>query len=88
MNKLYVKDLAKKYGVSFKEIILELNKQGIETPKAENSQIPEDMAELVELFFADLYDQGEAAVSKLVEKDKRGARKVPRRAAENSGNVK
>ncbi len=88
MNKLYVKDLAKKYGVSFKEIILELNKQGIETPKAENSQIPEDMVELVELFFADLYDQGEAAVSKLVEKDKRGARKVPRRAAENSGNVK
>lgn len=88
MNKLYVKDLAKKYGVSFKEIILELNKQGIETPKVENSQIPEDMVELVELFFADLYDQGEAAVSKLVEKDKRGARKAPRRAVENSGNVK
>ncbi len=65
-----VTDLAKKYGVSSKEIIKELNAQGITTPEAEKSVIPEDMVELVDGYFADLYDHGEPGVP-----DIRGSKK-------------
>ena len=51
-----VKELAKKYGVSTAEIIRELNSQGIDTDKGESSKIPEDMVELVEAYFDELYD--------------------------------
>ena len=54
---LVVKDIAKQYGVPAKTVIEELKTQGIETNDAENSVIPEDMVELVEAYFADLYDQ-------------------------------
>jgi len=54
MKKLKVKDLAETYKVSVEEIIAELTRQGI-TVKAASSQIPEDMVELVEAFFDDLY---------------------------------
>ena len=56
MAKLTVKDLAQKYGVSAQEIIRELSGQGIDVDKAEKSVIPEDMAELVDAFFDDLYN--------------------------------
>ncbi len=57
MNKtLSVKEIAKKHGVSSREIIKELNDQGIETPDKENSVIPADMVELVTQYFNDLYD--------------------------------
>ena len=54
MKKLKVKDLAETYKVSVDEVIAELTRQGI-TVKAASSQIPEDMVELVEAYFDDLY---------------------------------
>ena len=54
MSKLKVKDLAESYKVSADEIIAELTRQGIAV-KTQNSLIPEDMAELVEAYFEDLY---------------------------------
>ena len=56
-NTTKVTDFAKKYGVSAKEIIKELNGQGIDTPEAEKSVISEDMVELVDGYFADLYSE-------------------------------
>ena len=65
MNKiLKVKDIAKQYGVPARTILEELAGQGIETPDAENSVIPEDMVELVESYFADLFEMDEAALPK------------------------
>jgi translation initiation factor IF-2 len=61
-KKLKVTDLAKKYGVSAKEIIRELNGQGVETPDAEKSVIPDDMVELIDSYLADLYDSPEADI--------------------------
>ena len=58
-KKIKVTDLAKKYGVSAKEIIKELNGQGVDTPDAEKSVIPDDMAELIDSYLADLYDSPE-----------------------------
>lgn len=63
MNKKFtVTDFAKKYGVSSKEIIKELNGQGVDTPEAEKSVIPDDMIELVDSYFSDLYDSHDADV--------------------------
>jgi translation initiation factor IF-2 len=59
MSQLTVKDLAKQYGVSARDIVRELNEQGIETGDSVNAVIPEDMQELVTDFFADLYDSEE-----------------------------
>ena len=66
-NTMTVKDFAVKYKVSAQEIIKELNSQGIDTPKAEASKIPEDMIELIDAYFDDLYTV-EAAVSSAVAK--------------------
>ena len=72
-KELKVKEIAKQYGVSAKEIIEELAGQGIETPQAENSVIPDDMVELVEAYFADLFEQeAEAPV------DKKAVKKGPK----------
>jgi len=54
MSKLKVKDLAESYKVSADEVIAELTRQGIAV-KTQNSLIPEDMVELVEAYFEDLY---------------------------------
>ena len=62
-----VKDFSVKYKVSAQEIIKELNTQGIDTPKGESSKIPEDMIELIDAYFDDLYTV-EAAVSSAVAK--------------------
>ena len=61
-KKATVTDFAKKYGVSSKEIIRELNGQGVETPDAEKSVIPADMLELVDSYFSDLYDSHDTDV--------------------------
>ncbi len=61
---LKVKDIAKQYGVPVSTIREKLAGQGIETPEAENSVIPEDMVELVESYFADLFEADEAALPK------------------------
>ncbi|MBE6394398.1 MAG: translation initiation factor IF-2 [Lentisphaerae bacterium] len=66
-NTMTVKDFAVKYKVSSQEIIKELNSQGIDTPKGETSKIPEDMIELIDAYFDDLYTV-EAAVSSAVAK--------------------
>ncbi len=58
-KELKVKDIVKQYGVPAKTIITALEEQGIPVPDAENSVIPEDMVELVESYFADLYGQDE-----------------------------
>ena len=59
MSQLTVKDLAKQYGVSARDIVRELNEQGIETGDSVNAVIPEDMQELITDYFADLYDSEE-----------------------------
>lgn len=61
---LKVKDIAKQYGVPSRTVLEELAGQGIETPDAENSIIPEDMVELVESYFADLFEAEETAMPK------------------------
>ena len=63
MKKLKVKDLAETYKVSTDEVIAELTRQGI-TVKAPSSQIPEDMVELVEAYFDDLYHGEDAPMVK------------------------
>ena len=54
---LTVKDLAAKYGVSANLIAAELVRQGVKVDKAEKTRIPEDMTDLIESFFDDLYGQ-------------------------------
>ena len=54
---LTVKDLAAKYGVSANLITAELVRQGVKVDKAEKTKIPEDMTDLIESFFDDLYGQ-------------------------------
>ena len=76
MKKLKVKDLAETYKVSTDEVIAELTRQGI-TVKAASSQIPEDMVELVEAYFEDLYHGEDAPV---VKNDER-----PRNKSKNRG---
>ena len=59
-----VKSLAKKYGVSARDIIRELNDQGFDNIADVNDVIPEDSIELVESYFNDLYDTEEIAAPK------------------------
>ena len=54
-----VKSLAKKYGVSARDIVRELNDQGFDDIADVNDVIPEDSIELVESYFNDLYDTDE-----------------------------
>ena len=59
-----VKSLAKKYGVSARDIVRELNDQGFDDIADVNDIIPEDSIELVESYFNDLYDTEEIAAPK------------------------
>lgn len=79
---LIVKDIAKQYGVPAKTVIDELKTQGIETADAENSVIPGDMVELVEAYFADLYDQDSEPVVDDKKAVKKPAKKAPGRREE------
>ena len=78
MKQPTVFDFAKKYGVSSKEIIRELNELGIKTPQAEKSVIQPDMLELAEDYLAELYETDESALNvsdaarKRTENDRRG----------------
>ncbi len=81
MGQLTVKDLAKRYGVASRDIVRELNEQGIETGDSVDSVIPEDMQELVESYFSDLYDSDEIQVRN---SDKRSAKNQ----SKNSGKGK
>ena len=78
MKTTTVFDFAKKYGVSSKEIIRELNELGIETPQAEKSVIQPDMLELAEDYLAELYETDENALNvsdaarKRTESERRG----------------
>ena len=83
-NTMTVKDFAVKYKVSSQEIIKELNSQGIETPKAEASRIPEDMIELIDAYFDDLYTV-EAAVSSAVAKKVSGGNSGKKNPPRRSG---
>ena len=84
MAKLTVKDLAQKYGVSAQEIIRELAGQGIDVDKAEKSVIPEDMAELVDAFFDDLYNAEDTpVVSGKRSNNGNGKKGAPKRGSEN-----
>ena len=74
-NELKVKDIAARYGVSVKAIVEELESQGIEAPDAGNSVIPEDMTELVELYFADLYDESENEPRDTKKNSRKGSQK-------------
>ena len=73
MSQLTVKGLAKKYGVAARDIIRELNDQGIETDNSVDSVIPDDMAELVESYFSDLYDNDDVVTAG---KEKRSSKNV------------
>jgi len=59
-----VKSLAKRYGVSARDIVRELNDQGFDDIADVNDIIPEDSIELVESYFNDLYDNEEIAAPK------------------------
>ena len=83
-NTMTVKDFADKYKVSQQEIIRELNGQGIETPKAGASKIPEDMIELIDAYFDDLYTV-EAQVSSAVAKRVSGENASRKGAQKRSG---
>ena len=84
MAKLTVKDLAQKYGVSAQEIIRELSGQGIDVDKAEKSVIPEDMAELVDAFFDDLYNAEDThVISGKRSSGGNGKKGAPKRGSEN-----
>ena len=91
-----VKSLAKKYGVSARDIVRELNDQGFDDIADVNDIIPEDSIELVESYFNDLYDTEEIAAPKNKrggnnKNQRRGQEKnMPRnesRAKESSGNT-
>lgn len=83
---LRVKDIAKRYGVPAKSVMEELTGQGIELNDAENSVIPDSMTELVELYFADLYDQeSEPSASADRKSTRKGARKPPSGHKEERG---
>ena len=84
MSMLKVKDLAKQYNVNPKIIIRELEEQGIPADSPD-SVIPEDMVELVESYFADLYDQEEEIADKRSSKNAKGGKKSARRE-ENQNN--
>ena len=84
MSMLKVKDLAKQYNVNPTIIIRELEEQGIPADSPD-SVIPEDMVELVESYFADLYDQEDEIADKRSSKNAKGSKKAPRRE-ENHNN--
>lgn len=67
-----VKDLARRYGVSSAEIVKELNGQGVETTGTAESEIPDDMVELVINYFDDLYDNDDEAQT-LSKQSKKGS---------------
>jgi translation initiation factor IF-2 len=67
VKKIKVKDLAQKFGVSPKEILKELESEGIEASSA-SSFIPADMLELIEEHFEDLYDTDEKKAKKKAKK--------------------
>ncbi len=73
---LKVKDIAKQYGVSTKSIAAALEEQGIPVPDAENSVIPDDMVELVESYFADLYGQDDPVDEGKKGSSRKGGRKA------------
>ena len=79
---LRVKDIAKQYGVPAKTVTDELKTQGIETGDAENDVIPADMVELVEMYFADLYDQDSEPPVDDKKAVKKPAKKAPGRREE------
>ena len=84
MAALKVKDLAKQYNVNPNIIIRELDEQGIPA-ESPDSVIPEDMVELVESYFADLYDQEEEIADKRSSKNSKGGKKNQRKE-ENHAN--
>ncbi len=64
MSDLTVKILAKRYGVSARDIIRELNDQGFEEITSVEDVIDSDSVELVESYFNDLYDSDEPELPK------------------------
>ena len=78
-----VKSLAKKYGVSARDIIRELNDQGFDNIADVNDVIPEDSIELVESYFNDLYDTEEIAAPK----GKRGSNGKPQKSKGQEKNM-
>ena len=82
MAQLTVKALAKQYGVSARDVIWELNEQGIETDNSVDSIIPEDMRELVESYFSDLYDHEDIHIRA---NDKRSGKAQVKNSSKGSG---
>ena len=64
MSELTVKILAKRYGVSARDIIRELNDQGFDDITSVEDVIDSDSVELVESYFNDLYDADEPDMPK------------------------
>ena len=88
MSQLTVKDLAKKYGVAARDIVRELNEQGIEIGDAVDAVIPEDMQELVESYFADLYDHDEIQLRNSDKRSGKNQSKNPGKGKEKNVPVK
>ncbi|MDD5698560.1 MAG: translation initiation factor IF-2 [Victivallaceae bacterium] len=56
MKKVKIKDIAKKYGISPKKILEELESEGIEL-ESTSSPIPPDMVELLEMHFEEIFSK-------------------------------
>ncbi|MCQ2353018.1 MAG: translation initiation factor IF-2 [Victivallaceae bacterium] len=87
-KKVTVLDLARKYGVAAKDVIAELNDQGIETKKAEKTVLDGDDLALIDSYLADLYGADEdQPVKKGSKKTRLSGKPVPKKATEAvSGN--
>ncbi len=86
-KKTTVLDLARKYGVSAKDVISELNGQGIDTPKAEKTALAGDDLALIDSFLADLYGADDDQPAKKGSKKTRlSGKPVPKKAAEEKSN--
>ncbi len=76
-------ELARKYGVSAKDVIRELNDQGIDTPEAEKTVIEGEDLELIDSYLQELYEvEDDVPLSKSSRKNNSGKRSVGKPVAE------
>jgi translation initiation factor IF-2 len=82
LKKVKVKNLAEKFGLSPKEVLKELESEGIEVAGA-SSVIPPDMLELIEIHLEDFVKKGQDQDTSTEDDD---SNKVPVKVPEVSGN--
>ena len=83
MSETTVKSLAKKYGVSARDIIRELNDQGFDDISAVDDVIDDSIMELVEAHFDELYDTDEPVMPK---NSRKGGKNKPGKGGQQEKN--